>query len=157
MVQAPQDRSVNIHDEKTVSIIIVVIAIIIAVVVSSIGTAAFNGTVSNGSRHLIVGSFDVTQIGDLVENDSCASYHYKKIRVPQLTLSDMPQVSVYENTITPQNKTMWSEPSVQYYGSILPFVTYGEGCVWLFYKQTEISTGLPTYTFTGEYKIVVVE
>jgi|GEM_PF-6885383 len=143
--------------QKIVSITIVIIAIVIAAVVSSIGTNAFNNTASNGSRYVIAGSFDITQNGDLVENETYTSYHYKKISVPQLTLSDMPQVNVYENTITPQNKTMWSVPSMQYYGSVLPFVTYEEGYVWLFYKQTEISTGLPTYIFTGEYKIVVVK
>lgn len=143
--------------QKKVSITIVIIGIIIAAVVSSIGTITLSSTVSNGSRYVIAGSFDVTQNGDVVENDTCASYHYKKISVPQLTLSDMPQVSVYENTITPQNKTMWSVPSTQYYGSVLPFVIYDEGYVLLFYKQTEISNGLPTYIFTGEYKIVVVK
>jgi hypothetical protein len=145
--------------QKTVSITIVIIAIVIAAVVSSIGTIAFNSTssVGSGSRIVIAGSFDRTQNGELVENDTYTSYHYKKISVPQLTLSDMPQVSVYENTLTPQNTTMWSVPSMQYYGSPLPFVIYDEGCVWLFYKQTQISNGLPTYVFTGEYKIVIVK
>jgi hypothetical protein len=122
----------------------------------AVGATGPAGQGSNGSRYLITGSFDVTQNGDLVLNDSePVSYHYKKISVPQLTLSDMPAVTVYENTITPDNTTMWSQPTTQYYGSILPFVTYGEGYVWLFYKQTY--NGTPTYIFTGEYKIVVVK
>jgi hypothetical protein len=125
----------------------------------SVGATGPAGQAGNGSRYLIAGSFDITQNGDLVLNttDDPVSYHYKKISVPQLTLSDMPLVTVYENTITPDNTTLWSEPTTQYYGSILPFVTYSEGYVWLFYKQTYIPTGAFTPIFTGEYKIVVIK
>jgi hypothetical protein len=126
----------------------------------AVGATGSAGPAGNGSRYVIEGSFDVTQSGDLVINDSYSeSYHYKKISVPQLTLSDMPSVTVYEHTITPDNTTVWSEPTTQYYGSILPFVTYGEGCVWLFYKQTDTATppAWSAYVFTGEYKIVVIK
>lgn len=126
----------------------------------AVGATGPAGPAGNGSRYLIAGSFDVAQNGDMIVNDSETSYHYKKISVSQLNLSDMPSVTVYENTITPDNKTMWTVPSVQYYGSPLPFVIYDQGCVWIFYKQTDVVTppiSLPAYIFTGEYKIVIIK
>jgi hypothetical protein len=118
------------------------------------------GPAGNASRFLLVGSFNVSLNGDLIVNDSSASYHYKRISVPQMTLADMPLVTVYENTITGQNTTVWAEPSSQRLGSPLPFVIYDEGCVYLFYKQTDLvspPTWGPALQFTGEYKIVIVK
>jgi hypothetical protein len=126
----------------------------------AMGATGPAGPAGNASRFLLVGSFNVSLNGDLIVNDSSASYHYKRISVPQLTLADMPLVTVYENTITGQNTTVWAEPSSQRLGSPLPFVIYDEGCVYLFYKQTDLvlpPTWGPALQFTGEYKIVIVK
>ena len=134
------------------------------------------GKDGNTTRYVIEGSFDVTQDGDLIKYDSFPnsdvvfeySYHWKKIAVPQLTLSDLPLVNVYvsttfESTANEQPvQPLWKDYSVpsstmvQKTGGIL----YDEGCIYIYYKTlvTPSNDGLlDLISTTGEYTIVIVK
>ncbi len=126
------------------------------------------------TRYVIEGTFDVAQDGDLIKYSegvpffSAEAYHWKKIDVPQLTLSDMPFVHVYvrttfdgvENDLQPMQ--LWKDPNsamdtiVQKTGIVL----YDEGCVYLYYKKviTPIENdAYSLYETIGEYTIVVIK
>ena len=134
------------------------------------------GKDGNTTRYVIEGSFDVTQDGDLIKYDSFPnsdvvfeySYHWKKIAVPQLTLSDLPLVNVYvsttfEGTANEQPvQPLWKDYSVpsstmvQKTGGII----YAEGCIYIYYKTlvTPSNDGLLDLIYTtGEYTIVIVK
>ncbi|MDR2707610.1 MAG: collagen-like protein, partial [Nitrososphaerota archaeon] len=65
------------------------------------GPQGYAGKDGSTTRYVIEGSFDVEQDGDLIlhRNLGTEEYrqeiHWKKINVPQLTLTDMPIVQVY--------------------------------------------------------------
>jgi hypothetical protein len=105
----------------------------------------------------------VEQDGDLIENWSGTRYHWKKIDVPQITLSNMPSVQVYVKTyfISSGSETetnpLWRDIGITFGSAVEDngVVLYDEGCVYIFYKQAFDSTVL--YALTGDYKIVVVK
>lgn len=113
----------------------------------------------NVTRYVIEDSFNITADGDLIKyishGGSVSEYHWKKINVPQLTLSDVASVQVFTKpySLLYQNAEdlmqMWNEHNVDY-------DYFDEGCVYIYYKV--ITTGNPpNYAITGDYKIVVVK
>lgn len=119
------------------------------------------GPAGSATRYVIAGSFNVSQNGDLILGDSYESHHWKRINVPQLTLSDMPLVKVYVNE-TFNGSTAWvNEEEITSFGFGEPFVIYGDGYVNIYYKTIELEGTPPVnatyYQFNGEYKIVVVK
>jgi len=131
------------------------------------GAIGPEGPAGNATRYVIEGSFNVTQDGDLIKyfegpSDTIA-FHWKRIDVPQLTLSDMPSVQVYVSTYfeSIENVTapiqLWRDVGVTH-GSIVEdsgVVLYDEGGVYIYYKS--ISGSNTNYAVTGDYKIVVVK
>jgi len=124
------------------------------------------------TRYVIECSFDVTQDGDLIKTGGDAedywgayTVHYKKIDVPQLTLSDMPLVHVYLSTtfesvegVSPPMQ-LWTDYQRDF-GPTMPNVLYDKGCVYVLYKYviTVSSYGSQIhYLTTGEYNIVVIK
>jgi hypothetical protein len=138
------------------------------------GPAGTNGTI----RTVIEGSINMTKDGDLIKynTDNSTGYlstdeeHWKKIVVPQLTLSDMPSVQVYVKTtfVSVENVTapvdMW-----KWYGPVTGggvHVMFDEGYVYIQYKNTGEYFDLffthqwvqyADYRFDGNYKIVIVK
>ena len=113
----------------------------------------------NVTRYVIEDSFNITDEGDLIKNiyhgGSVSEYHWKKIIVPQLTLSDMVSVQVFTKPYSllyanPEDlMQMWREHNADY-------DYFDEGCVYIYYKV--ITTGSsPNYAINGEYKIVLVK
>ena len=125
--------------------------------------------VSGATRYVIEGYFNVTEDGDLIKywevvSNPTYAYHWKRIDVPQITLSDMPSVQVYISTNfeSVENDTapiqMWRDVGVTF-GSIVEdtgVVLYDEGGVYIFYKQVITGYG-ERAAVTGDYKIVVVK
>ena len=116
------------------------------------------------TRYVIEGSFDMAQNGEVIEPMGGSRLdHWKRISVPQLTLEDMPLVTVYIKndlaTSTPHD--MWREAGEGH--GILPTVSavYDEQSVLICFKRENYAgPGLTTYLFPGEfiqYKIVVVK
>jgi hypothetical protein len=122
---------------------------------------------------VIEGSFNITQNGDLIKNHSGPDpilYHWKRIAVPQITLSDVPSVQVYvktyfhngtglanESATVPTSTVLWRDVGVTF-GNIAEdagLVLYDEGCVYIFYKVIYDSS--VQYAMTGDYKIVIVK
>jgi hypothetical protein len=120
-------------------------------------------------------SFDITQDGDLIKNFTIPMvttilYHWKRIDVPQITLSDTPSVQVYvktyfhngtatanESATVPTSDVFWRDVGVTF-NSIaedVGLVLYDEGCIYIFYKTTHDSD--VQYAMTGDYKIIVVK
>lgn len=127
---------------------------------------------SGANRTVIEGSFNVTQDGDLIKYDTgylnyTFAYHWKRIAVPQLTLSDMPSVQVYvaTNFTSVEDLTapiqLWRDVGVTH-GTVVEdngVVLYDEGAVYIYYKVVITGTGAPyaLYAVTGDYEIVVVQ
>ena len=128
------------------------------------------------TRYVIEGSFDVEQSGDLIKYDTALDvaleYHWKKIVVPQLTLSDMPLVHVYVKTTFESNEEgsqptqLWIDITTSgIYNSPTAdsgVVLYDEGCIYVYYKQVvtplfDGSSPETVYTTSGEYQIVVLK
>jgi len=126
------------------------------------------GKDGNTIRYTIEGSFDVTQDGDLTQTHSRSEghssiSHWKKIDVPQLTLSDIPFVHVYVKTpfesvdnYDTQTPQLWQE----YYTES---IRYDEGCIYVYYKNIH-TTYLPPdeeqhiyYAMTGEYVVGIIK
>jgi hypothetical protein len=137
------------------------------------GATGPQGPPGNATRYVIEGSFDITQDGDLIKNFSGLDpihYHWKRIDIPQITLSDMPSVQVYvktyfhdeigtanESATVPSSIVFWRDVGVTF-GSITEntgLVLYAEGCVYIFYKS--VYTTDVQYAMTGDYKIVVLK
>jgi hypothetical protein len=141
------------------------------------GAAGPEGPPGNAIRYVIEGSFNVTEDGDLIKyywygGPDPQMFHWKRIDVPQLTLSDIPSVQVYvktyfhvnttggtgnESTI-PTSTVLWRDVGVTF-GSIVENsgpVLYDEGGVFIFYKQQTVGFDA-SYAMTGDYKIVVVK
>jgi len=136
------------------------------------GATGPQGPAGTATRYVIEGSFNVTQDGDLIKyveasDNSTTAYHWKRIDVPQLTLSYMPSVQVYVKTYFATNESepgtipLWRDVGVTH-GSIVEdagVVLYDEGCVYIYFKFSV--TGIPSpytvYAVTGDYKIVVVK
>jgi hypothetical protein len=131
------------------------------------------GAAGNATRYVIEGSFNITQDGDLIKNFSAPDqelYHWKRIAVPQITLSNMPSVQVYvktyfhgngglanESATTPTSTVLWRDVGVTF-GNVAEdagLVLYDEGCIYVFYKTTYGSN--VNYAMTGDYRIVVVK
>lgn len=129
---------------------------------------------SGARRYVIEGSFDVAQAGDLIKYESdelpsSTQYHWKKIDVPQLTLSDMPLVEVYvkasfvsvEGESEPMVMWMWFGP-VTGGGN---HVYLDEGCIYIEYKTTGEYIDFWTkewkeftqYKMNGDYKIILIK
>jgi len=139
------------------------------------GPAGPAGKDGNTTRYVIEGTFDVTPDGDLTKHDVAAEsvgfldyvYHWKKIDVPQLTLSDMPLVTVYVRSVFDSGESgsqpmllwkdhAWGSSSVIDAGAVI----YDEGCVYILYKIVLTPSQGDTYTLsvsTGEYNIVIVK
>jgi hypothetical protein len=138
------------------------------------GATGPEGPPGNATRYVIEGSFNVTEDGDLIryvqsgDNDT-SEYHWKRIDVPQLELSDMPSVQVFVKTsfVSIENETepmeMW-----KWYGPVTGggvHVMYDDGCVYIEYKiyseyydiWAEEWTQSTLYRMDGNYKIVVVK
>jgi len=137
------------------------------------GATGAQGPAGTATRYVIEGSFNITQNGELIKNVSAPDpilYHWKRIDVPQITLSDMPSVQVYvktyfhngttsanESATVPTSTVFWRDVGVTF-GSITEdtgLVLYDEGCVYIFYKSVYDSN--VQYAMTGDYKIVVVK
>ena len=96
-------------------------------------------------------------------------WHWKKISVPQLTLSDMPLVKVYLKPGPPSEwmyadalarpDDAWIDAGDSITNLPKHLVAYDEGCVFILYKMVLPERGESrTFIFiTGEYKIVVVK
>ncbi len=132
------------------------------------GETGLQGPAGNATRFLIEGSFNVSQDGDLILYEThsfgTTEYHWKRIDVPQLTLSDMPSVQVYVSTyfesienVTPPIQ-LWRDVGVTHGSTVedAGVVLYDEGCIYIFYKDVTDS-GTTGYAITGDYKIVVVK
>jgi hypothetical protein len=109
--------------------------------------------------HVIEGSFDVTQDGDVLETMTDTVYHWKRIPVPELTLDDMPNTQVYVKT-SDWDKYVplgtWKDIYVSH--GILPVssVVYDEQSVLVLYKRVIADLGTD-YFFNGEYKVTVTK
>ena len=100
-----------------------------------------------------------------------SEYHWKKIAVPQLTLSDMPLVHVYVKTTFESNEEgsqptqLWKDITAGFSSTPTAdsgVVLYDEGYIYVYYKQ--VLTALfdehyidTVYTTSGEYQIVVLK
>jgi hypothetical protein len=134
------------------------------------GATGPEGPPGNATRYVIEGSFNVTEDGDLIKYTTdpmgTRDMHWKRIDVPQITLSDMPSVQVYVNTSfeSIENVTepiqFWRDVGVTHGSTVedTGVVLYDEGCVYIYYKVV-IDYGSPyaLYAVTGDYKIVVVK
>jgi hypothetical protein len=130
------------------------------------GATGPQGPAGSATRYVIEGSFNVTQDGDLIKyTEEGYAYHWKRIDVPQLTLSDMPSVQVYVKTYFVSNESeteptpiaLWRDVGVTH-GSIVEdtgVVLYDEGCVYIYFKV--VFPGYSLYAVAGDYRIVVVK
>jgi hypothetical protein len=139
------------------------------------GSPGSAGKDGSTTRYVIDGTFDVTKDGDLIKHSEHLTsfeldyvYHWKKVDVPQLTLSDMPLVNVYVRSIFESGESgsqpmqLWKDHDSSFSTSVTDMgaVIYAEGCVYVFYKIviTPIYSDPYSLTYTtGEYKIVVVK
>jgi hypothetical protein len=135
------------------------------------GETGLQGPPGNATRYVIEGSFNVTEDGELtkfVESPFLNyTYHWKRIDVPQLELSDMASVQVYVSTYfeSIENVTepiqFWRDVGVTHGSTVedAGVVLYDEGCVYIYYKAYITGNGPPydNYAVTGDYKIVVVK
>jgi hypothetical protein len=139
----------------------------------AIGSQGPTGKDGGAIRYVIEGSFDVEQNGDLIKYDEtfmgiAIVHHWKKIEIPQLTLSDMPLVRVYLRTTfesveeVSQPMQFWRDPVTLYYGysSITENggILYDEGCIYVYYKQVsqypnDVDPPYTSYVTNGEYQI----
>ena len=140
------------------------------------GATGPEGPPGNATRYVIEGSFNITEDGDLIKYyesgpSVITEYHWKRIDVPLLTLSDIPSVQVYVKTYfhvnttggtgnectIPTSTVLWIDVGVTF-GSIVENsgpVLYDEGCFYIFYKIGDDPNAL--YAMTGDYKIAVVK
>ncbi len=117
---------------------------------------------AGAARYVIEGTFDITQDGDLIKADEMSTtssdtairyLHWKRIDVPQLTLSNIPSIQVFVKSPTigsdePESLTeAWREATV----------LYDEGCIYLEYKLVRSYSPEISYWVTGEYKVVVIK
>jgi hypothetical protein len=124
------------------------------------GTTGPIGPSGNATRYVIQGWFNTSLEGDLILYlGGTSSSYYKRISVPQLTLTDMPSIEVYVKPATlynvtidgqPTNTTMWKNFDGAFGGP--GGIIYDNGCIYLFYKSSSSSS-----TITGDYMIVVVK
>lgn len=138
------------------------------------GATGPEGQPGNATRYMVEGSFNVTEDGDLIkyvqlQGNDTSEYHWKRIDVPQLELTDMPSVQVFvktsfvsiENVTEPMEMWKWYGPVTG--GGV--HVMYDDGAVYLEYKIysdyydffAEEYTTETLYRFDGNYKIVVVK
>ena len=136
------------------------------------GSQGSAGKDGSTTRYVLAGSFDVEQNGDLIKYDTLmgvdSAYHWKKIEVPQLTLSDMPLVHVYlratfESEGVSQPMQLWKDHLMhyEYYGNT-GTVLYDDGCIYVYYKQVltpqlDASLQYTLYATNGDYQIVVLK
>ena len=139
------------------------------------GDVAVTGDLTVGGspiarKAVYTGTLDLTAAGDeivnvdqnpLCEEDSyteTTDYHWAKIAVPELDLSDMPQVTVYNL----ENDTVWGQPESGMVWEEMSnmYIKFGDGYVYWNYKDVNnvcdgsiTSTAFPD---SGQYKIVVI-
>lgn len=124
------------------------------------------GSPGNGTRYVIEGRFDTLQNGDLTTSygttGNTYTDHWKRISVPQLTLSDMPSIEVYVKSTDPVNVTInGQETTIHMWTKFHQLmgnpdgILYDEGAIYLFYKET--SSSYTNSPITGDYKIVVIK
>ena len=118
---------------------------------------AVNETIS---RTVIEGVFNVTEDGDIIEvTASGDELHWKNITIEELTLSDMPLITVYvkpnNNTITTP-EDMWRLAGEGLGNQPTAYVVFDEQTVLIFYKRI-LNDGTENYFMNGNYKIVVVK
>jgi hypothetical protein len=130
------------------------------------GATGPEGPPGNATRYAIEGSFNVTEDGDLIKTwdpgapQSPIEYHWKRIDIPQMTLSDMPSVQVLmKNLVTIEGETepveMWKEMPNAMLVVNIGTIVFDEGCVYIEYKS--YSNGTWYYLIDGDYKIVIVK
>ncbi len=94
---------------------------------------------SGATRYVIEGSFNITMDGDVVEYIGNSISRWKRIEVPQLTLSDMPLIKVY---IKPTDQDpaatahMWRDAGEGLDSFPTTCVVYDEQSVLILYKKT---------------------
>jgi len=141
-----------------------------AQVVGSLSTASLtvNGA-AVGTKKIYEGTLDLASTGDeivtLAPGNSCTpdtnikyyKYYYKKLAIPEITLSDLPEIRTYchahvsgvMSTTLPNNKEVWM--GCTFY--------YAEGYGYLLYKyENETCAGnisSTSYYFDGHYKIII--
>jgi len=128
-----------------------------------IGPTGAAGPSGNATRYVIEGWFNTSQNGDLTLTESQGQVlHWKRINIPQLTLSDMPSVEVFVKSSSPTTVNIDGQAT-----SINMWVTfhalignpdgilYDNGCIYLYYK--DVSSSFNSIPITGDYKIVVVK
>ena len=115
--------------------------------------------VTGVTRHVIEGSFNVTENGDVIENLGTTEEHWKNVTVPQLTLDDMPLIKVYyrPNNSSAATHEMWRESTEALDTFPTLSVVYDEQTVVILYKKIYTDSGVTNYLFNGEYKIVVIK
>ena len=130
------------------------------------------------ARYVIDGTFDVTKDGDLIISETYEaglfgnggeiSYHWKKIEVSQLSLSDMASIQVYVRTTVKNTadgappRQLWTDYNPPFNTPVLNTgaVLYDNGCIYVYYKTFETPKNaepFSMYAMTGEYTIVVVK
>lgn len=113
------------------------------------GETGPQGPPGSTTRTVIEGSFDITQDGNFIDGNN----HFKRIEVPQLTLSDMPLIKVYIKTYVPQEEPIESN---QYWIENAQQVLLDEGSIYIFYKFYG-QPDTPYYLLDGDYKIVIIK
>ena len=120
-------------------------------------------------RQVITGSFDITKDGDIIQFQDMSSiggtiheYHWKRIDIPQISLTDRPIIQVYTQPYP--NDPSSSIPTWQ---TGLPIidetmqetpVIVDEGCIYIQYKIAYNTGDLfnTRYMTTGEYYIILI-
>jgi len=111
------------------------------------------------TRRVLDDSFDITADGDVVQEFGTSELHWKRVVIPELTLSDMPLVNVYykPNDNTPSTPDYMWRTAGEGLGSLPTcYAVYDEQAVLIFYKRVH-TDGTTDYFMNGEYKIVVVK
>ena len=113
----------------------------------------------NQNRLVLDDSFDITADGDVIQEFGTAKKHWKKVTVPELTLSDMPLVKVYykpnDNT-PPTPDDLWRDAGEGLGDLPTCSVVYDEQNVLILYKRV-FNDGRTDYLMNGEYKIVILK
>lgn len=122
------------------------------------GATGAQGPAGEAPRFVVEGSINLTADGDLIRHSNhggglVSVYHWKRVDVSELMLSDMPLVQVYARPYslayddTGDLLQMWREYSD---------VFYDEHYVYIYYKVIT-GTQPPNYAIAGDYKITIVK
>lgn len=130
------------------------------------------------TRQVVEGSFDTSLSGDIIistpisNGTNTATIHWKQINLPQISLSDMPMISLYikgipsevtslGNYVFPENNT-WYPAEQSDFTAVnspgIPAFVIAEGKIFIFYKFIEANwPENPRIKMTGDYKIVIIK